>query len=85
MFYKRTQLSRLGRRKLIIVHFLCALQVARLMHQLDVLQQEKDVASKGEASPEFTEKLNEDHATERNTAEKDCRIEQGIEQDHERK
>ena len=29
------------------------------MHQLDVLQQEKDVASKGEASPEFTEKLNE--------------------------
>ena len=29
------------------------------MHQLDVLQQEKDVASKGEVSPEFTEKLNE--------------------------
>ena len=29
------------------------------MHQLDVLQQEKNVASKGEASPEFTEKLSE--------------------------
>ena len=29
------------------------------MHQLDVLQQEKNVTSKGEASLEFTEKLNE--------------------------
>ena len=29
------------------------------MHQLDVLQQEKDAGSKGGASQEFTEKLNE--------------------------
>ena len=29
------------------------------MHQLDVLQQEKNLSSKGEASSEFTEKLNE--------------------------